>query len=882
MKPLPTFVLLILWPFLSWSQVNPKGQVHGRILDADTRLPLSGASVSLVVAKDSSRTDYSAFSNESGGFSIPGISDGVYRAFISYLGYEALLLPRVIEVNGQPVALGDVLLNKKGLTLRQVEIITSKSPFVVRNDTIEYNVDYYKPRETSPLEELLKKLPGLEVAPDGQIRYNGVLIETILVDGKPFFGKNAKLASKNLLSGIIDRIQIIERQPDISDENAFRPSFTEKALNLVLKKEKHNKISGLVAAGGGLSDRFAVKASLNQFKERSQISILGGGNNINEFEDNMFVPNNLIRNWQSGINFTREVGSNISLSANYSINNLRSTGNTESIKHIYMNDSSYDLSQISLSNNTTTLNTLNIGFSYKIDSFSVINFSSQVNSKKEANVLESIFKGYSKDTEINKSSQMSNGTDFNEYFITGLHYIRNSRDKGRVFKISLNLIGSNTQNRTINNSVSSYYLPNSIKGDTLNQLNHRCDRINGLKINLMYSQALFGSAFIDFVNTYNKTKTSVNKEVLDYVPALNKYDLLLDSLTGSMNVDIKSNKTTMNFRVKQPKYDLSLGINMFLQSQMGDMSSNTDKFHVNFLQFYPSANFELRINSNIKLQFEYDNRIQTPTIVQLFPMPDLSNQLFVFKGNPKLRIGRVNAFNLSYTSLNSQTQNVILFSATGGINKDQILSSLSIDSMGRQVSTPFNYSGAFFARPLVSYSVPLKDLGATIGASSSFLYSRDYNSLNGEIFQIDRVSINQGLSINYKYKEKIEAFFTAGFALNEVSYSVYPITKARYSNWFFSVDQSINLPYGFRISSYFNFNYLSLETITSNQQRFIVNFAITKSFLKNEKGSLKIQAFDLFNENNVSVRNITSEYTEDVQSLSLKRFILLSMIYYLK
>ena len=187
-----------------------------------------------------------------------------------------------------------------------------KSAVIVKEDTIEYNAGSYRTQPNAVVEDLLKKLPGVEVDADGKITSGGKTISKILIDGKEFFSDDPKMASKNLPSDMVDRIQIVDRKSDLARLTGVDDGEEETVINLTVKKGMQNGWFGTLQGGYGTTDRYAAGFNINHFKDGNQLTILGSANNINDlsFTDqgrgrfNRFGGQNGVTTAQSlGINF---------------------------------------------------------------------------------------------------------------------------------------------------------------------------------------------------------------------------------------------------------------------------------------------------------------------------------------------------------------------------------------------------------------------------------------------------------------------------------------------------------------------------------------------------------------------------------------------------
>ncbi|MDB5242057.1 MAG: TonB-dependent receptor, partial [Spirosoma sp.] len=190
------FIQCILFINFSSFAQSP-GTLSGQVVDSLTRKPLLEASVSLLLARDSSLVSFGITDGE-GRFSFPKIGEGQYRVLVSYVGYRSRA-KRVSVTEATPAAdMGAIDLVGQSQTLTEVSVQGERAPIAVKGDTLEFNAGSFKTRPNAQVEDLLKKLPGVEVDRDGNVKAQGQAITKVLVDGKPFFGNDPKMATRNL------------------------------------------------------------------------------------------------------------------------------------------------------------------------------------------------------------------------------------------------------------------------------------------------------------------------------------------------------------------------------------------------------------------------------------------------------------------------------------------------------------------------------------------------------------------------------------------------------------------------------------------------------------------------------------------------------------
>ena len=309
------FIALFLCIFLSTIAQSVAAQftISGIVKDKNDHLPLPQVSIRLLSAKDSTFVT-GISSKDNGTFSLKVPKAGSYIAAFSFLGYRTAYEPVQLS-KGQPRRnLGDILLGSNDVLLQEAVVVGKAPEVVVKEDTVEFNADSYKTQPNSVVEDLLKKLPGVEVDSEGKITHAGKEITKILVDGKEFFSDDPKVATKNLPVDIIEKLQVVDRKSDLARLTGVDDGEEETVINLTIKEGMKHGWFGNVTGGYGLDGRYEAGAMLNHFFGDNQVTILAGSNNTNNmgFTD---MGGSRFRRFggMNGINTSHNVGVNFNV-----------------------------------------------------------------------------------------------------------------------------------------------------------------------------------------------------------------------------------------------------------------------------------------------------------------------------------------------------------------------------------------------------------------------------------------------------------------------------------------------------------------------------------------------------------------------------------------
>lgn len=308
MKKLILLLLLVCTgTTLSWAQGSKRVAVSGTVVDGDDKSPIAQATVQLLSLPDSTMA-VGNVTNNNGVFSVAA-RPGKYVLKISFVGYLTQEKPLQLTAGKPSVNVGTVTLPTDDIMLGEAIVVAEAPQVTISEDTIGYNASAYRTPEGAMLEELVKKLPGAEVDEDGNIKINGKEVKKIMVDGKEFFGGDVKTGLKNLPVDMVDKLKTYDKKSDLARITGIDDGEEETVLDLTVKKGMNQGWFGNVDLAGGTEDRYMGRAMINRFYDKTQFSIIGSANNVN---DQGFSGGGGGPRWRrnNGLNATKMLGAN--------------------------------------------------------------------------------------------------------------------------------------------------------------------------------------------------------------------------------------------------------------------------------------------------------------------------------------------------------------------------------------------------------------------------------------------------------------------------------------------------------------------------------------------------------------------------------------------
>ena len=277
------FVFWILAILGVQAQPEPEDRkltIRGQLLDADLKEPMIQATIQLFTATDSIFVGGTVSDNK-GNFYVEAPSSGTYKLRISSIGYQTIERELTLRRN-ENQDLGNLLMESESFMLQEAVVTGRAAQVIVRKDTILYNPDAYRTPEGSPIEELIKRIPGAEVDEDGNITINGKEVKKILLDGKEFMLGDVETALKNIPVSIIQNLKFYDQQSDQARITGIEDGEKETVLDFSIKKGMNRGYMTNLDLAGGTEHRYASRGMGSMFTDKVRFVLLGNFNNKEE------------------------------------------------------------------------------------------------------------------------------------------------------------------------------------------------------------------------------------------------------------------------------------------------------------------------------------------------------------------------------------------------------------------------------------------------------------------------------------------------------------------------------------------------------------------------------------------------------------------------
>ena len=879
--------------------------INGVLVDSQDTTELMEATVRLLMATKDSTMVKGTTTDINGVFNIKGVKPGKYLLRFSYLGYNDLIKHVTIGDDGRDVNMGVVTMDPNTILLKETVVMGVKSPIVVKEDTIEFNADTYKTQANAVVEDLLKRLPGVEIGSDGKITANGKEVKKILIDGKEFFSDDPTVASKNIPADMINKLQVIDRKSDLARLTGVDDGDDETVINLTVKKGMNNGWFGTVNAGYGTDDRYAGNVMINHFRDGNQFTILGGGNNTNNlgFGDG---ASGRFQRWggDRGVTTSQYAGLNFNVGSKeddhfrvggdimYSHSD-RDTRTSTARQNLLTDSVSYYDANTAARDKSHNLRG-DFRIKWEIDTCNTLdirpNFSFNFN-KSERNDSSLTRAGDAAMTRVNRS--LSNFFNDGKSFEWGTRLIYNHKvasHPGRSQSLMLNYSYSNVREDADTYTDNTYYLLTD-QDQLIDQTANNRRKTHSITGRLSWTEPIGdikNARFLEFSYRGNFRSTTSDKMVYDNTregiwPSGTVTDQEWnESLSNSFRNKFFNQEFSLGFRQVRKAYNLNVGISVnSAMSKSKDLINSARDIKERWAwSVAPYARFRYKFTDTRNLNFFYRMRAQQPSISQLQPVADVSNPLNVITGNPELKPTFNHNINLRFGDFAQGAQRSIMAMMNVDFAQNSIVSTVSTDELtGARYTSYTNVGGVWSAMTMNMLSFPFGSQKTWYFTSHLFArYGVTKSVTNGVENRSNTLRLNYSPGLAFRNSVfDIELRPTYGF--QNTTTSALKSNTRNINTWGGMFNGTYSAPFGLVISTDLRYSTTSGYSAGYNSDQWIWNGSVAYQFLRDKQAAVTLSVYDILGQRKNIYRNVTGDYIEDVFYNSLGRYGMVTFTY---
>ncbi|WP_425657315.1 outer membrane beta-barrel protein [Tenacibaculum ascidiaceicola] len=879
-------------------------KITGTINSEKDKTAIEAATVHVEKARDSSIVTYT-ISNDKGMFSLEGKSFSKdVKLFISYVGMDSY--SKSIELDKTSnLNLGTIFLKEESNLLSEV-VIQSRAPITVKKDTLEFNVKSFKTKKDANVEDLLKKLPGVEVDEDGKITVNGKEVNKILVNGKPFFGNDPSITTKNLTKDIIEKVQITDTKSKSEAFTGEKGDANNKTINLTIKKENNKGWFGRVSGGAGTDKRFEGAAMVNRFDNNQRFSVLASTNNINspgfsfgEIQKmfggggNIWIGGNggfsingrrfgggsgIIKSKTAGATYADEFGKGLDVNTNYFYSGSTSNNESKSNREYTLPDRKYFSNSTTTSDDENHNHSFDTDFDIEIDSTFLINIKPTfVFNKREGSSLR-------QEESLDKDNTLTNSYVSSAYSKSEANNFQNRLDitkklgaKGSFIKASITNRIDKADTEEINKSTIETFgsdpdIENRDQKSTIE------NNLIGLTTNLTYRFPLIAKKFfLDTKYSYQRDERENKENTFDFNSTTQQYSDFNTGLSSDFTYNDITKTPSLELVYRTKKWRLNLGtgfVNRTLENNDKLRPELSLKKEFNNLDL--DASFRYRFDSKASIYFDYRLNNNAPNINQIQPFSDVTNPSNIITGNPNLKPTQNHRAFINFNKFNWQARTGFWFYLSGTLYQNQVITNTSIDDDLVRNTTYENTDGGYDFWGGGSYSKKIKldsIVSLQLRAGTNVRASKNFNILNDikEGAKTTSISPVFRATLDWNKIASIEGNYNISFS--NTKYDINTVQNQNFTRHSVNIRTKTTVPKKLEWRNDIRYTY-NPNVIGFNKSAWFWNATLAYSILK-DQGTISLKAYDLLNQNTNAQRRATSNYIEDSESTVLQQYFML-------
>lgn len=894
-------LIAILFCTLSGSAQTKQASVSGKVFDGVTKTPIEQASIRVVTLPDSTFVT-GVSTGKSGAFSISNLKKGRYALKVSFIGYVTYTKAFQMSNANSSINMGTLSLEANSVMLKSAMIIAEAPPVVVVADTLMYNASAYRVREGAMLEELVKKLPGVEVSPEGKITLNGKEIKKIMVDGKEFFTNDPTVSMKNLPANMVDKVKAYDKKSDLARITGIDDGDEEAILDLSVKKEMKKGLIGNAFGGYGNKDLYDLGLMLSRFKDTNQFSILGGANNTNNqgFSELGNAGAGMGTNAGSGINTSKSIGVNFSRSStkldfggDVKFGNSDRDARMKSYSETFIKGISSFGSNDNNSRRKRDDFNANFHLEWRPDTLTNIIFRPSVTYSKTNSFGEGNSAVFNNEhAPVNKAKSNSRGIIDNLSTNGTLQINRKLNNKGRNITLRADYGYNNNESDRFSYSNTMFYNRN----DSLLRDQYIDNTGNGYNYRLqaVYMEPIFTNRFLQLRYSYQFKYSTSEKYTHDRDVNGGYKQNYVDSLSNSIENRYTNQQIELSMRTIRTKYMYSIGMTLEPQRSTSKTLVGPNKgkdISQSVLNYSPTFDLRYRFSKQKMLRVLYRGRSNAPNVENLQAVIDQTNPLNIRYGNPDLKPSYDNRFMIYFNNYMQKSQRSVMANISFNSTINSIATRMSYNAeTGGQVSNLLNVNGNWSTNGTFAFTTPFLNKKVTVSTYTNASYGDivGFTTLSKDAVNDPNIGaqksvthslmLSQRLSTNYR-NDIFDFGINGGINYSLARNSMQVNSNRETFDYSFGANTNINLPWDISLSSDATYGIKTGYSGGFDRNELIWNGQISKSFLADNRATLRFSIYDILQQQTNLTRTVTETMIKDTEYNTLGSYFMVHFIY---
>jgi hypothetical protein len=934
-------LILFLMAFFAVASYAQNRLITGSLSDRDTKEPLTQTTVQLIRAKDSTFVA-GTISNNDGKFSVKANDDGRYFVRITSIGYKTVI-KRLNIANSGNVDLGKIVLGSNAVMLKGATIVGQAAKVTLKEDTFVYNSSAYRTPEGSTIEELVKRLPGAQIADDGTITINGKQVKKILVEGKEFMTGDTKTALKNIPTSVINKIKAYDKKSDLAKVTGIDDGEEETVLDFGMKPGMNKGMFSNIDLSAGSKDRYSNRAMGAYFNDKNRLMIFANANNTNDKGFPGGGGYGRFGSGKQGLNASKMLGLNYNFEqkdklqvdasvrwqhADGDVNTTSSVENFVSSKGAFSNSINQNFSRsdswnarMRLEWNPDSMTDIMFrpSFTYSNNDGVSKSTSGSYNADPYSYVLdplskESITALSDQDLMVNTRDNSSISNTNNKNIGASLQYNRKFGNRGRnlTLKGEVNYGKSDSKSLSLSN-VHLYQIMNSSNADSTYQTNRwnvTPTTNSGYDLQFTYSEPIMRATFLQFSYKFQYKYSKSDRSTYDFsnlgenffsgLPLTyggwNSYlSKLANPVESYIDNDLSRYSEYKNYihdfelmlRIIRTKYTFNVGV--MVEPQKSSYMQDYKGVHVDTTRTVtnvtPTLDFRYRFSKVSNLRINYRGTTSQPSMTQLLDITDDSDPLNISKGNPGLKPSFTNNFRLFYNNYIEKKQRAIMTFINYSNTSNDISSMVTYnEATGGRVTRPENINGNWNVRGAFMFNTAIDSAGVfNVNTFTNVNYNNyvAFTFLNNASQKTTTRSSSLGERVETSYRAGWVEFAVDG-SLNYTRSRNKLSINSNLDTWQFAYGSSINitLPWGTSLATdLHNNSRRGYSDNAMNTNELVWNAQLSQGFLRGSALTVSLQLYDILHNQSNFSRTISAIQRSDTQYNSINSYAMLHVIY---
>jgi hypothetical protein len=903
---MPKYLLLVLSLVAFRCLFAQKGNLSGKVIDTSESRPLANAVVSIISPSDSVLLKFTR-THEDGSFVIPGIPVKKFIVLITFPKY-ADYVDNFSDSSGNGIVMGIVPLTKRSQLLETVVIRQQIAAIRMKGDTLEFKADSFKVSQGSTVDELLKRLPGIQVDRNGQITAQGETVKKVLVDGEEFFSDDPAVVIKNLQADAVDKVQLYDKKSDQAEFTGIDDGQRSKTINLTLKADKKKGYFGKASLNGGTNQTFDNDLMVNAFRGKRKIAAygimsntgragldwqenekFGGGENVEYDEEEgyfMFSDNNdelsniiydndgLPAAWSAGLHFSNAWNhDNQKINGNYRFLKKNMNSERSTFSQYILPDTQYFDSQNKKSFSSRIGHQVRGTYEMKFDSTSSVKITVNGASIHSDAISRIQSAALNADSDfVNTSERLLSSSEGKNTFNSNILWRKKFRKAGRTLSLNVynQFLGQN-MNGLLQSNINYFDKLGEIeRKENVDQKKDNRQTNTGMQTSVIYTEPLAKALFLSLNYGFNFQKTEAFRN--SFNKGTDDYDVKDPLFSNDFRFGYNIHSAGADFKFNKKKLMMILGSGIsHAEYRQTDLQNDSSRSY-SFLNYNPKFSIRYMPKSGSRISFKYNGRTNPPQLTQLQPIRENSDPLHVQLGNPALRQEFIHNFNIDLYNFKLLSERYMYLSSWANFT-DNAISTATVVDAGKTTVQPINVAGTFNMAVYTGVMWKIKKPGIYTGLRGEINFGRFRNRLN----YLDNLNTNKtfsvSLDVNKRENDKYSFSFSPRVAYTFSESSLRPDIKTNFMSGDINFDAWIKLPLKFEFNTNGTVHIQQKTDVFDRNNNYTKwDASIVKKLLKSNNLQLKLGVNDILNQNIGFSRTATTNIITENRFLTLQRY----------